>query len=401
MARIFQFANLARSSLASGIDDTATILTVQVGAGHQFPAAGVGLQFALTLTDAATGLLKEVVYCTDRPGDGDTMTVIRGQEGYTPLNWSPGDPIANLWTSGQATAMVQQGQQQSQSQNYAVDTGSVNAYVGIYNPVITTPIAGMPLRLKIANTNTGASTYNPGSGIAAIVSGTGQALTGGELIAGLIYDFTWIGTAYEVVGPSALGTPPAMIAPYAGNTAPGGWLFCNGASLLRASFPALNAVLSAAGYPYGSADATHFNVPDLRGRVPAGLDGGTGRLTATSMTPDGNTLGASGGAQTHTGSIAGAAVTIAGGTVTGDVSTASTILSTTAQFGSTNVGSDGALQVVTPTNHTHDISLSGANALTITTGTVASAPGTINAGATTGSIVTVQPTLAVNYIIKT
>lgn len=53
--------------------------------------------------------------------------------------------------------------------------------------------------------------------------------------------------------------------------------------------------------PYGVGDgSTTFNIPDLRGRVPAGADnmGGTAatRLAAT-VTPDGTSLGAAGGAE--------------------------------------------------------------------------------------------------------
>jgi microcystin-dependent protein len=54
----------------------------------------------------------------------------------------------------------------------------------------------------------------------------------------------------------------------AATTAPTGWLFCDGASYLRATYPAL---FTAIGTTYGSADGTHFNVPDFRGRVPVGL----------------------------------------------------------------------------------------------------------------------------------
>jgi microcystin-dependent protein len=55
---------------------------------------------------------------------------------------------------------------------------------------------------------------------------------------------------------------------------------------------------------YGAGDgSTTFNVPDMRGRVPAGLDnmGGSAasRLTATVLSAA-NTLGATGGTQTHT-----------------------------------------------------------------------------------------------------
>jgi microcystin-dependent protein len=99
--------------------------------------------------------------------------------------------------------------------------------------------------------------------------------------------------------------PVGAVLPYAGWNAPSGWLFCYGQSLLRADYAALFAVLSTT---YGSADGTHFNLPDLRGRVVAGQDdmGGTSadRITATGSGMDGDTLGATGGEETHTLSVA-------------------------------------------------------------------------------------------------
>jgi microcystin-dependent protein len=96
-------------------------------------------------------------------------------------------------------------------------------------------------------------------------------------------------------------TPAGAIIPYAGSTEPLGWLFAYGQSLVRLDYAAL---FSAIGTTYGAADGTHFNVPDLRGRIPAGRDdmGGAAasRLTNTTVSPNGNTLGAVGGTQTHT-----------------------------------------------------------------------------------------------------
>lgn len=95
--------------------------------------------------------------------------------------------------------------------------------------------------------------------------------------------------------------PVGIISPYGGSTAPAGWLLCYGQSLLRTDYAAL---FTAIGTTYGAADGTHFSLPDLRGRLPAGKDnmGGSAasRLTSTTMTPDGNTLGAVGGDQTVT-----------------------------------------------------------------------------------------------------
>jgi microcystin-dependent protein len=88
---------------------------------------------------------------------------------------------------------------------------------------------------------------------------------------------------------------------YAGSTAPTGWLLAYGQEISRTTYADLFAVLSTT---YGAGDgSTTFALPDMRGRVPAGLDnmGGSAasRLTATVLSAA-NTLGATGGTQTHT-----------------------------------------------------------------------------------------------------
>lgn len=55
------------------------------------------------------------------------------------------------------------------------------------------------------------------------------------------------------------------------NTLPEGFLWCDGASYSRTDYPELFAVI---GSIYGSADSTHFNVPDFRMRVPVGSGDG-------------------------------------------------------------------------------------------------------------------------------
>lgn len=66
-------------------------------------------------------------------------------------------------------------------------------------------------------------------------------------------------------------------------TAPSGWLLCDGTSYLRTDLPDL---FTAIGTNYGSVDGTHFNVPDLRGRVPVGVDGAANRLDANDALAD-------------------------------------------------------------------------------------------------------------------
>jgi microcystin-dependent protein len=104
---------------------------------------------------------------------------------------------------------------------------------------------------------------------------------------------------------SALGVagavPVGVVNPFAGATAPSGWLLCFGQAVSRTAYPVLFTTLSTT---YGSGDgSTTFNIPDMRGRAVAGKDdmGGSAasRLTSTVLTAS-NTLGATGGSQTHT-----------------------------------------------------------------------------------------------------
>ncbi|MBR3689739.1 MAG: tail fiber protein, partial [Eggerthellaceae bacterium] len=73
-----------------------------------------------------------------------------------------------------------------------------------------------------------------------------------------------------------------LIVPYAGATAPAGYLICDGASYSAEDYPEL---YTAIGNTYGGDDTT-FNVPDLRGRVPLGNS-------------DAYALGATGGEEEH------------------------------------------------------------------------------------------------------
>jgi len=88
---------------------------------------------------------------------------------------------------------------------------------------------------------------------------------------------------------SRIGNLPAgMVMDYAGATVPTGWLECDGSSLLRSTYSAL---FTAIGVTWGSADGTHFSLPDFRGRARIGKGTGAG-LTARA-------LAATGGEETH------------------------------------------------------------------------------------------------------
>lgn len=298
------FANNAQSTLAGSISNTATVLNLQAGGGALFPTVTAGSEyFVITITDAATGLLNEIINVPYRSGDtlgSVSYPLERGQEGTTALNWSANDVVAELWTAGQCETMVQAVEAQAQSYNYALDTGSANAYVCALTPTLSAPVAGMPIRVKIANSNTNASTLNPGPGAAPIIDQNGAALTGGELVAGSIQTFMWNAAgSYQWTG-ALYSDRPGVVSDFVGSTAPAGALLCYGQAVSRSTYSALNAIMAADSYPYGNGNGTTtFNLPDLRGRVVAGKDnmGGSAasRLTSATMTPDGNTLGATGG----------------------------------------------------------------------------------------------------------
>lgn len=96
--------------------------------------------------------------------------------------------------------------------------------------------------------------------------------------------------------------PAGTVVPFAGATAPGGWLFCYGQAVSRTTYKTLFVAIATT---FGVGDgSTTFNLPDLRGRVVAGQDdmGGSSanRLTGASGSVDGDVLGGTGGAETHT-----------------------------------------------------------------------------------------------------
>jgi microcystin-dependent protein len=112
---------------------------------------------------------------------------------------------------------------------------------------------------------------------------------------------------YAVSALSALhGVPVGTLVPYIGSTAPEGWVLCSGQEIDKDASPHLAklvALLRQEGFSApGSPDSKAF-LPDMRGRMPLGLDniGGTevGRITQ----PAGKMIGGSGGEEVHLLSI--------------------------------------------------------------------------------------------------
>ena len=164
-----------------------------------------------------------------------------------------------------------------------------------------------------------------------------------------------------------------MIMPYAGSSAPSGWLLSYGQAISRSTYSDL---FSAIGTTYGAGDgSTTFNVPDLRGRTIAGQDdmGGSSSNRLTSPI-NGDTLGATGGSESHT---------IAEAELPAHTHSSGGTISITRGNGSTGTGVFGLVEIISSGSNTFSVS------------------GT--SGSTGGDSAhnNVQPTLILNYIIKT
>lgn len=157
------FANDATTNLAGPITATATSLNVAAGTGVLFPVPGSGSYFKLTLQDAATGTLTEIMHVT--AVNGDTFTVTRAQEATVGLNWLAGDLAGNLLTAGSLAGFAQTANLPSQFFQGSDVTAATNAVVvSNFVPANTAPVAGQNfLVAKGSASNTGAVTLQIGA----------------------------------------------------------------------------------------------------------------------------------------------------------------------------------------------------------------------------------------------
>ena len=100
---VIKFANNASATLASGITNTQTSLSVSTGQGALFPALLAGEYFYATLVDPSNNI--EVVKVTAR--SGDAFTIVRGQDSTTARTYASGDKI-EVRLSAAGLAAIQQ-----------------------------------------------------------------------------------------------------------------------------------------------------------------------------------------------------------------------------------------------------------------------------------------------------
>lgn len=187
--------------------------------------------------------------------------------------------------------------------NWIVATGSSDALTASYAPILTALVDGQLCFVRAASANTTTTpTFSPNTLPAhPITKLGGTAVVANEWVQyqEIILRYNLANTRWEILNPGqipianvtgASPVPTGAILDFGGTSAPTGYLACDGTSYLRTDQPTL---FTAIGTTWGSADGTHFNVPNFQRRATVG-SGGSGTATL------GNAVGNTGGQETHT-----------------------------------------------------------------------------------------------------
>ena len=221
----YVIANNVSTQLATAVSSTAIALTL--ASATNLPTLSAGQIMPLTLNDAATGSIYEIVYVTAI--SGVTLTVTRAQEGTGAQSWNVGDYAycaptagtvattagnsAQTFAVGAATTAVQapqMGQIQSQAGTAFTTGGTAPAYTLTPSPAPAALTANARYRVQFGAAGvTGSNTLN-----VTLASGTSGAIplkqydSNGNLQpavipAGLLSDVEYNGTYAIVLDPVA------------------------------------------------------------------------------------------------------------------------------------------------------------------------------------------------------
>lgn len=174
---------------------------------------------------------------------------------------------------------------------------------------------------------------------------------------------------------------PGTVKVFAGTVIPAGFLLCDGSLLNRADQPALFTAIGTA-FNIGGEATTQFRIPDCRGRVICMLDGGTGRINSYVA----DTMGGAGGQQSESAGVnvsgtINVGVTVSGSLTGGADPSGQEVAAAASGSGASSVG------------HTHNVTVGGALS--------GSGNGGNSMSGATAAVSNVQPTIAMNVMIKT
>jgi hypothetical protein len=105
---IILFSNNAATTLAGPISNSSLTANLAAGSGTLFPNPGADQHFVMTFQSASNPVNDEIVWVTAIVGD--TITILRGQEGTTAQAWQANDIASNFVTAGQMSSLLQNAQ---------------------------------------------------------------------------------------------------------------------------------------------------------------------------------------------------------------------------------------------------------------------------------------------------
>jgi microcystin-dependent protein len=222
------------------------------------------------------------------------------------INWSEGQPPSSVNDSARAM-MAATAKYRDDIAGATLTSGTSTAYTmstwQLFDSLAH--LDGTMLAFTPHATNGAVVTLNVDSiGAKPLRAGPNVELPSGTLIQGTPYVATYNGTdgAFYLQGGASnpYNIPVGGLLPYVGGAAPNSaFALPYGQAVSRAAYAALFSIVGAT---FGSGDgSTTFNLPDLRGRVIAGLDNmGGSSASRLNLAISSTTLGAVGGEQQHT-----------------------------------------------------------------------------------------------------
>ncbi len=203
-----------------------------------------------------------------------------------------GNRFTNLGDAEARTQALTLGQGQNNKHQYIANIGGTANAITLTSEAglaITAYVAGQVFYFKADASNTASVTVNiDGVGTKTIKRFDGATdLMTDDIRAGSVVQIKYDGTNFQLDGASQSGASSDILARvlptgatifWGLDTIPAGWLKAEGQAVTKASYPELDAVYQADGYPYGASSATlgvgTMNLPPAAGRFIRVVDGG-------------------------------------------------------------------------------------------------------------------------------
>lgn len=274
--------------------------------------------------------------------------------------------------------------------SWVAAAGTSDAITATYSPAVTALVDGQVLYFRATAANlTTTPTFKPNAVTAEVITKNGgQALAVGDIpgsLAEVGVRYNLANTRWELLNPPDV--PIGGTVPFFGGTLPSGFVLPTGQNLAAATYPAANVVL---GTTYGSPGGGNFTMPDVRGTVTVGIDTGGTHLSGVT------TLGATTGGQNQT--IAQANLPSVNFTNGGITITASAV--DAGHVHTVGVNSSGSSNTAQTSGAAISDFDTGVGVAGINTTSSVTAQGHSASGGSGTALPVVQPTLAVNVMMR-